>query len=350
MINTSIHEKISVTRMMSRTAIFQKLKRYYSLTFTGTATLITATILSIPAWYSSDIVATGISLSIFITLFIFILGSLLVFKRLQSSLTIEVALPTTPITSEDPGVITFTISGVKKLLPGFEIELAPILSPEELPLKPYARKLVDADRGYIQFILTPPHRGVWKLTECVCTVRDILRLTAQKISIPLSQEITIHIPHTPLPALPLYASSSHPGDTVIHNAERLGDPFDLRPYQPGDSMKRILWKVYARTGELITRQPEASCTPEGEMWIFCAAKKHADATASACLDYARQAIRSNLTIHAGCIGMGSRKAATSIDELEKLLIDATWESDEESPAKSLDRFLQSAPCTANQKH
>ena len=35
-----------------------------------------------------------------------------------------------------------------------------------------------------------------------------------------------------------------------------GDPFDIRPYQPGDPLNRIHWKLTARVGEPLLRQPE----------------------------------------------------------------------------------------------
>src|SRR5207302_1043248 len=35
-----------------------------------------------------------------------------------------------------------------------------------------------------------------------------------------------------------------------------GELIEMRSYAPGDPMRMILWKVYARTGQLLVREPE----------------------------------------------------------------------------------------------
>lgn len=52
------------------------------------------------------------------------------------------------------------------------------------------------------------------------------------------------------------------GDLVPHpSGPALGDPMDLRPYQPGDPLRLVAWKLYARTGELDVRVPERAFSP-----------------------------------------------------------------------------------------
>lgn len=40
-----------------------------------------------------------------------------------------------------------------------------------------------------------------------------------------------------------------------------GSPLDLRPYVPGDPLRFILWKIFARTRELVVRTPERALSP-----------------------------------------------------------------------------------------
>lgn len=40
-----------------------------------------------------------------------------------------------------------------------------------------------------------------------------------------------------------------------------GSPYDLRPYVPGDPLRFVLWKVFARTRTLVVRTPERALSP-----------------------------------------------------------------------------------------
>lgn len=40
-----------------------------------------------------------------------------------------------------------------------------------------------------------------------------------------------------------------------------GSPLDLRPYVPGDPLRFVLWKIFARTRELVVRTPERALSP-----------------------------------------------------------------------------------------
>jgi len=48
---------------------------------------------------------------------------------------------------------------------------------------------------------------------------------------------------------------SHPDGTAT------GDPIDMRPYAPGDPIRMVLWKVFARTRDLVVRTPERAISP-----------------------------------------------------------------------------------------
>ncbi len=51
------------------------------------------------------------------------------------------------------------------------------------------------------------------------------------------------------------------GDDLVHpHGKPCGDFIEMRHYQKGDPLKLVLWKHYARTGQLLVRQPENSIT------------------------------------------------------------------------------------------
>jgi hypothetical protein len=52
------------------------------------------------------------------------------------------------------------------------------------------------------------------------------------------------------------------GDQMGHpEGKPGGDLIEMRPYVAGDPLKLVLWKVYARTGRMLVRQPEKALSP-----------------------------------------------------------------------------------------
>ncbi len=52
------------------------------------------------------------------------------------------------------------------------------------------------------------------------------------------------------------------GDDFAHpEGPAEGSPLDLRPYVPGDPLRFVLWKIFARTRELVVRTPERALSP-----------------------------------------------------------------------------------------
>ncbi|MEL6184979.1 MAG: DUF58 domain-containing protein [Myxococcota bacterium] len=57
-----------------------------------------------------------------------------------------------------------------------------------------------------------------------------------------------------------------PGETRGHPLGRpAGDRVEMRPYVPGDPLRLVLWKIYARTGGLYVRTPERALDEEVEV-------------------------------------------------------------------------------------
>jgi len=72
------------------------------------------------------------------------------------------------------------------------------------------------------------------------------------------------------------------GDELSHPAgEKIGDRIDLRRYQPGDPLKWVLWKVFARTGEMMVRTPERAISPSVRILAFLPSAEHDEPAAAA---------------------------------------------------------------------
>lgn len=55
------------------------------------------------------------------------------------------------------------------------------------------------------------------------------------------------------------------GDELSNRLDPGGDPDSLRPYQSGDSLRRVHWRSFARTGQMLTREGEQ---PHGDPRVF----------------------------------------------------------------------------------
>ena len=59
------------------------------------------------------------------------------------------------------------------------------------------------------------------------------------------------------------------GDAIPHpEGETVGDAVDMRRYAPGDPLKLAMWKVYARTQQLMVRTPERAVAPSSQVAAY----------------------------------------------------------------------------------
>jgi hypothetical protein len=69
-----------------------------------------------------------------------------------------------------------------------------------------------------------------------------------------------------------------------------GDRVEMRHYVPGDPLRLALWKIYARTGELLVRMPERAVSPSWRIIAYLVAAENDEPAAAA----ARVAISSGM--------------------------------------------------------
>ncbi len=110
-------------------------------------------------------------------------------------------------------------------------------------------------------------------------VTDILGLTRFTVCRRAVQEVVIRPYRGParrMPPLVQYVA----GDQKEHpEGRREGDLIEMRRYTPGDPLKLVLWKVYARTGRMLVRMPERAVRPCQKMLSYFVASQGDEATA-----------------------------------------------------------------------
>ncbi len=173
-----------------------------------------------------------------------------------------------------------------------------------------------------------PHRGVWNIDHFYISVQDQLGLSSLAWIAPARDPKSFRIfpVAQTAPQLPTLSSSERPGDVLTDTRQRLGDPFDLKRYHPADGIRKVAWKIFARTGELITRHPEASMTPEGVVAIYVVARQNDDNIAAVAADHAQHIQNLGLELLASCDGNIGLPVAHTPSDLRNLLVDCAWES------------------------
>lgn len=307
------------------------------LSSVGFLVLLGLVTLIIPSWFYSDLITTGILLTLLLCL---IITSVYLFiTKLQYHPKIELANDLVEGTSNNPPKVSFKVETPSFFL--FDLFLKLNVN---LPYSLNNKTRLSPESEILQFSIFTPHRGEWLLDGVRFEIQDKLRLFSATITIPIKTSVVSRVPSVDTRPLPILSSSIIPGDTYPLSTERLGEPFDLRPYQPGDSMKRILWKTFARSGELITRQPEFSHAPEGEVLIFCAARKSDDYLAALSLKYAYEVEATGTKIKAGCLG--SNETFETAESFEQGLIGSSFKSDNADLVTELRDFMGDATVVA----
>jgi len=115
-----------------------------------------------------------------------------------------------------------------------------------------------------------------------------------------------------------------------------GELYDLRNYSPGDPIRFVLWKVFARTRQLVVRAPERALSPIRQTCAYLVAGTGDEPAAGA----------ARLAVEHGALGTdwvlgadGSRDDATRKDQAVDLLARSA-EVEDQGGGKGLGEFLK----------
>lgn len=234
-------------------------------------------------------------------------------------------------------ICTVTIPSIA-VPPFFLLQVSIEFYPKEVKVSPLRVSGRIPTRLTIPVEVVFPHRGVWGVPFLRCEFGDRLGLTKFRWKISMGSGCDVYPPKKAPPSLPILSSCHRAGDEAIDTTERQGDPFDLKPYHPSDGIKKILWKVYAKTGQLISRHPEQAFTPEGQVVIFALADKYDDDLCGDVLAYMEKLEDLNLDIFFGCEGMGQGIIARSSTDATALMLDSVWNAGTDDPRSVMENI------------
>jgi hypothetical protein len=160
----------------------------------------------------------------------------------------------------------------------------------------------ESDTRYLIDSTTFPHRGVWRVNKLNCTIGDRFGFSRLNFKVPCLASCEVDAPVIPIAPLPIVASSSVTGDLIESTNNRSGDPFDIKQYDPSEGISRILWKTFAKSGELVVRRPEPSVIPDGEVVVYVVANKNDDHVVGGFLSYYQLLMRNQIAVLFGTDG------------------------------------------------
>lgn len=276
----------------------------------------------------SDIVASSL-ISTFIATFL-ILGSLVLWlgRILNRNLTFEifpVLSNSIPHAQEELqlDIIVSPQTTIPFIRTKYTLEFQ---NSEELTLS-FLRNDRSLDFNRITAIF--PHRAVWEAKTLRCEVQDVLGLwkyiTKSDKSLQNSQ-IWIYPSKYHENRFPFIHSHYRDGDALSSTDAVRGDPYDIKRYDPSDGVRKILWKVYARTQELLSRFPEPTMTPEGKTVIFVLSDRGNDYANWSAYEYISRLESDGLSFEVSSSQFENNQIVTKSEEFIKASIQSSFNS------------------------
>ena len=183
------------------------------------------------------------------------------------------------------------------------------VEPEGLEVK------LEPMEGLLSEVVTARERGRFTRLIRRFTVEDVFGLT--RLSFDVEWKVTLCI--TPAAAkrgAELVAGRAQ-GDELANPAGRVeGDLVEMRQYAYGDSMRHVLWKVYARSRKLLVRMPERALSPGPVSVAFFVAGPQDEASAGAARLYVESGLLgADLLFAADGSIAPARSARDALDQL-----------------------------------
>ena len=116
--------------------------------------------------------------------------------------------------------------------------------------------------------VTPQRRGMCNLVCRSIQIGDAFGICEVTIRSQQPSEIQVLPRSIPLLMPDIAQGLRHGGEQANPLGASVGERVDIRNYALGDPMRYILWKAYARTGELVVRTPERAFEPSKRLLAY----------------------------------------------------------------------------------
>lgn len=101
------------------------------------------------------------------------------------------------------------------------------------------------------------HRGLHDIEEIQIVLSDMMKLISIPITLPAQSRLLTIPKQLKEETFPVFPSATEEQDVRINIPKRVqGEYLSYKDFESGDDIRRIVWKIYARSGELVVRMPE----------------------------------------------------------------------------------------------
>ena len=158
--------------------------------------------------------------------------------------------------------------------------------------EPEARVEQTKRRRRLHERITPTRRALTDRVVRRFEVSDIFGFC--RIAFPAAQERKVHfVPSTGALEQMQVVRCMAGGEDITHpDGPPMGERVDMRSYQSGDPIRFILWKVFARTRQVVVRTPERAIAPVRQTVAYLVAGRDDEPGAGA----------ARVAVEAGCLG------------------------------------------------
>lgn len=169
---------------------------------------------------------------------------------------------------------------------GFELGIAgwnPLVRIEISWQRPVAGAAeIRYQRGVFFEEVVPSERALVSQVERQYVVRDVFGLARVRFRRRSPLDLKIQ-PHCGRAQQCDFIKQQVSGDIVSHpQGKPEGDLLEMRRYTPGDPLKLVLWKLYARSGQLLVRTPERAISTNRNTMVYLASAKGDEPAAGVC--------------------------------------------------------------------
>jgi hypothetical protein len=240
-----------------------------------------------PIVHSSDIVASAILVTIIVYFLYITIASIVQLKIFNRpdffSVEIDYSKSSKLILSNE--IIYFLFKIVKSPFVGFNLTVNLYFDRDSD--KPISIAFNSKSFTYGNATKNFSHRGIWTASKVTLELTDIFQLIVCKINFNKDCLLTIRVePNNHPDNIDISINSSEKeGDDYSSFNNHLGDPYDIKKYNQSDGLKKIVWKIFARSGELLSRHSEPTMTPEGKTVIYVCGTTLSDHSYSAAKQY-----------------------------------------------------------------
>lgn len=139
---------------------------------------------------------------------------------------------------------------------------------------------LERQRGEFVELAAPQRRCIVQRVVRRFAVRDLFGLS--EIAWRRTETVSLRVlpERGMLAQMPPPAGMADGDDLSDVYAEPRGDRVEMRQYAPGDPLRMVLWKVYARTNRMMVRTPERSVAERRKGCAYLVASPNDDATAA----------------------------------------------------------------------